>query len=116
MCFSYIDYKVSAFKHKIHNWLREGETLLKFERKSKSSGKIFKIKFNFKFQIIKAVSQRESNPIKGLHWRTTGGGIVEKEEKVRCRMANIIVKPWRRNGKDKSQDIWQRESRSGHFL
>ena len=39
MWFSDIDDKVFAFKHRIHNWLKEGEVLLKFERKSKYSGK-----------------------------------------------------------------------------
>ena len=39
MWFSDIDDKVFAFKHRIHNWLKEGEVLLTFEKKSKSSGK-----------------------------------------------------------------------------
>ena len=39
MWFSDIDDKVFSFKHRIHNWLKEREVLLKFERKSKSSGK-----------------------------------------------------------------------------
>ena len=39
MWFSDIDDKVFAFKYRIHNWLNEGEVLLKLERKSKSSGK-----------------------------------------------------------------------------
>ena len=39
MWFSDIDDKVFAFKHRIHNWLKEGEKLLTFEKKSKSSGK-----------------------------------------------------------------------------
>ena len=34
-----IDDKVFAFKHRIHNWLKEGEKLVKFVRKSKSSRK-----------------------------------------------------------------------------
>ena len=41
MWFSDID-KIFAFKHRIHNWLKEGKVLLKFERKSKSSGKSLK--------------------------------------------------------------------------
>ena len=41
MWFSDINDKVLAFKHKIHNCLKE-EVLLKFERKSKSSGKSLK--------------------------------------------------------------------------
>ena len=39
MWFSEIDDKFFAFKHRIHNWLKEGEKLVKFERKSKSSRK-----------------------------------------------------------------------------
>ena len=39
MWFSEIDDKVFAFKHRIHNWLKEGEKLVKFESKSKSSRK-----------------------------------------------------------------------------
>ena len=39
MWFSEIDDKVFGFKHRIHNWLKEGEKLVKFERKSKSSRK-----------------------------------------------------------------------------
>ena len=39
MWFSEIDDKVFAFKHRIHNWLKEGEKFVKFERKSKSSEK-----------------------------------------------------------------------------
>ena len=36
--FAEIDEKVFSFKHKIHNWLREGENGVKRERGSKSSG------------------------------------------------------------------------------
>ena len=39
MWFNDIADRVFAFKQRIHNWLKEGEMLLKFERKSKSSGK-----------------------------------------------------------------------------
>ena len=39
MWFSDIDDKVFAFKHKIYNWLKEGEKLKKLGKKSKSSGK-----------------------------------------------------------------------------
>ena len=39
MWFSDIDDKVFAFKHRIHNWLKEGEKLVKLGRKSKSSAK-----------------------------------------------------------------------------
>ena len=39
MLFSDIDDKVFTFKYRIHNWLKEGKKLWKFERKSKSSGK-----------------------------------------------------------------------------
>ena len=39
MWFSEIDDKGFAFKHRIHNWLKEGEKLVKFEKKSKSSRK-----------------------------------------------------------------------------
>ena len=42
---------------------------------------IFNFKFNFKFQIIKAVSQRESNPRKGFYCRTNGRGIVYMKKK-----------------------------------
>ena len=38
MWFSDIDDKVFAFKLRVHNWLKEGEKLVKLERKSKSSG------------------------------------------------------------------------------
>ena len=36
--FAEIDEKVFSFKHKIHNWLREGENGVIRERGSKSSG------------------------------------------------------------------------------
>ena len=39
MWFSEIDDKVLTFKHRIDSWLKEGEKLVKFERKSKSSRK-----------------------------------------------------------------------------
>ena len=42
MWFNDIADRVFAFKQRIHNWLKEGEMLLKFERKSKSSGKSWK--------------------------------------------------------------------------
>ena len=43
MWFSDTDDKVFAFKHRTHNWLKGGEVLLKFQRKSKSSGKSLKL-------------------------------------------------------------------------
>ena len=36
MWLSDIDNKTSVFKHRIYNWLKKKEILLKFERKSKS--------------------------------------------------------------------------------
>ena len=36
--FADIDEKLFSFKHKVHNWLREGENGVKRERVSKSSG------------------------------------------------------------------------------
>ena len=36
--FADIDQKLFSFKHKVHNWLREGENGVKRERVSKSSG------------------------------------------------------------------------------
>ena len=42
MLFSDIDDKVFAFKRRIHTWLKEGEKLVKLERKSKSSTKTSK--------------------------------------------------------------------------
>ena len=36
MWLSDIDNKTFVFKHRIHNWLKKKEILLKFERKSKS--------------------------------------------------------------------------------
>ena len=67
---------------------------------------IFKIKFNFKIPIMKAASQRGSNPRKGSCCRTTERGIVYKE-KNRCRMADRIDKTRRRNekGTGESQDL-----------
>ena len=93
MLFSDIDDKVFTFKNRIHNWFKEGEKLVTLKRKSKSSGKSSKysgfksssIKFNFKFQVIKTVSQRGSNPRKDLCCRTTDGSI-NYEEKERCRI------------------------------
>ena len=42
MWFSDIDDKVFTFKHRIHNWLKEGEKFVKLERKSKSLRKTSK--------------------------------------------------------------------------
>ena len=35
--FTDIDEKVFSFKHKIHNWLREGDEMQRIEKKSRSS-------------------------------------------------------------------------------
>ena len=39
MWFSDIDDKVFAFKHRIHNWLKEGEKLVKLEERKSSRTK-----------------------------------------------------------------------------
>ena len=62
MCFSDIDDKVFAFKHRIHNWLKEGEVLSKFERKSKSSGKSSKSTGSKSSKSNSTTSSRSSNP------------------------------------------------------
>ena len=62
MCFSDIDDKVFAFKHRIHNWLKEGEVLSKFERKSKSSGKSSKSTESKSSKSNSTTSSRSSNP------------------------------------------------------
>ena len=59
--FAEINEKVFSFKHKLYNWLREGENDAKRGKVSKSSGsKIFWLKQVIRIQIIKDVIQRES--------------------------------------------------------
>ena len=92
MWFNDIADRVFAFKQRIHNWLKEGEMLLKFERKSKSSGKSWKSslskssKSNSTSSSRSSGSQRESNTRKGLCCGTTDGGIFY-EGKLRYQMA-----------------------------
>ena len=60
--FSEIDDKVFAFKHRIHNWLKEGERLVKFERKSKSSRKSSKSLGSKSSKSNSTSSSRSSKP------------------------------------------------------
>ena len=60
MWFSDIDDKVFSFRHRIHNWLKEREVLLKFERKSKSSGKSAKSSGSKSLKSNSASSSRSS--------------------------------------------------------
>ena len=61
MWFSDIDDKIFAFKHRIHNWLKERKVLLKFERKSKSSGKSLKSSGSKSFKSNSTSSSGSSN-------------------------------------------------------
>ena len=62
MWFSDIDDKIFTFKHRIHNWLREGEKLVKLERKSKSLRKTSKSSGSKFSESNSSPSFRSSNP------------------------------------------------------
>ena len=62
MWFSDIDDKIFTFKHRIHNWLREGEQLVKLERKSKSLRKTSKSSGSKFSESNSSPSFRSSNP------------------------------------------------------
>ena len=60
MWFSDIDDKVSTFNHGIHNWLKEGEMIVKFKKKSKSSGKSSKFSGSKSLKLNSTSSARSS--------------------------------------------------------
>ena len=109
--------KVFAFKHRIHNWLKEGGKLLKFERKSKSSRKSSTLSGSKSLKSNSTSSSRSS--------KLSAREKAIQEEKVRVAElqteASFMKKKrdaeWQaellRNGKGKgeSQDIWKQEIR-----
>ena len=60
MWFSDIDDKVFTFNHGIHNWLKEGEMIVKLKKKSKSSGKSSKFSGSKSLKLNSTSSARSS--------------------------------------------------------